>query len=125
MLLDARPNMRFHYLIGLSLLAACAGPTKEDAKGQVDESQPPAIPTEQGKADGAAKLVAVNVQSPHPYANNANRLFSVPLSTLPFCAETARLHFKVLRTERDYDFVTVEPVGQPHEEFTGDLDNTW
>ncbi len=119
--------MRIHSLLGLSvgLLAACASPTKEDAKGQVDESQPPAVPTESAKADGAAKLVAINVQSPHPYTNNVNKLFTVPLTSLPSCASSARLHFKVLRVERDYDFVTVEPVGEASEEFTGDLDNTW
>jgi hypothetical protein len=125
MLLDARLHMRNYYLLGLSLLAACAGPTKEDAKGQVDESQPPAIPSEVGKGDSSAKIVATNVQTPHPYANNVNKLFPVSLTTLPSCASTARLHFKVLRTERDYDFVTLEPVGDSHEEFTGDLDNTW
>jgi hypothetical protein len=124
MLLDA-PLMMRHYLIGLLTLAACAGPAKEDAKGQVDESSPPAIPFESGKSDDAAKLVSINVQSPHPYANNVDRVFSVPLTALPSCAKTARLHFRVLRTERDYDYVTVEPVGEPHEPFTGDRDNTW
>ncbi|HEY5945192.1 MAG TPA: hypothetical protein VIV40_06865, partial [Kofleriaceae bacterium] len=88
-----------HYLLGLITLAACAGPTKEDAKGQVDESSPPSIPSEAAKADGTAKLVAVNVQSPHPYANNVNRVYAVPLSALPSCAKTARIHFRVLRTE--------------------------
>src|SRR5687767_58205 len=90
-------------------IAACSGSeSKQDAKGQVDDSEPPAIPTELGKSDHAAKTVNVNVQSPHPYTNSLNKTFSVPLA-LPACAKTARLHFKVLRTEESYDFVTVEP----------------
>lgn len=117
--------MRIYYLVGFSLLAACVGPTKEDAKGQVDESAPPSILLETGKADASAKLVAVDVQSPHPYANNENRVFSVPLSGLPHCASIARIHFRVLRVEDGYDFVTLEPAGQPRQELTGNHDNTW
>ena len=126
MLLDARLIMRNYYLLGLSLLAACASPTKEDAKGQVDESTPPSIPLSSQKADEAAKTVNVNLQSPHPYANNTNRVFTLPLTTLPSCASRARAHFRVLRLEDGYDFVTLEPVGQPRQELTGsNLDNTW
>ncbi|MBA3397948.1 MAG: hypothetical protein H0T89_35315 [Deltaproteobacteria bacterium] len=116
-------------MFAAAALAACDGVAKEDAKGQVDESQPPAIPTELGKADDASKTIATNVQSPHPYANGVNKVFPVSLAALPSCAKTARLHFKVLRTERDYDFVTVEPVNapvnEPFEDFTGDRDDTW
>ena len=106
-------------------IAACSGSeSKQDAKGQVDDSEPPAIPAELGKGDHAAKTINVNVQSPHPYANNSNRTFAVPLA-LPACAKTARLHFKVLRTEANYDFVTVEPAGGPFEDFTGNRDDVW
>src|SRR5690606_35990659 len=118
-------DMRSYSFIGLITLAACAGPTKQDGKGQVDESQPPGIPLSTGKADDAAKVVAVDVQSPHPYTNYANRVFSVPLTSLPQCASIARLHFRVLRVEDGYDFVTVEPVGAAPEELTGNADDTW
>lgn len=103
-------------------IAACASPAKEDAKGQVDESEPPAIPSSSGKSDASSKVVPVNVQSAHPYANSADTRYDVPLSGLPSCAQRARLHFNVLRTEANYDFVTVVPTG---EEFTGTQDNTW
>jgi hypothetical protein len=107
-----------------ALTAACA-PAKDDAKGVVDESSPPDVPTEIGKADDSARTVAVNVQSAHPYTNNLNKLYTVPLSGLPSCATEARLHFSVLRTEANYDFVTVEPTGAPSQEFDGNRDNTW
>ena len=103
-------------------IAACSGSeSKQDAKGQVDDSEPPAIPTELGKSDHSAKLVDVDVQSAHPYTNNLDRSYTVPLN-LPACAKTARLHFQVLRTEAGYDYVTVVPTG---EDFTGNHDDTW
>ncbi|MBA2538974.1 MAG: hypothetical protein H0V17_05010 [Deltaproteobacteria bacterium] len=114
--------LRFVAISGF--LVAC-GPSKSDDKGVVDDSQPPSIPTGLGKADGSSKLVAVNVQSPHPYANNLDRTFSVSLANLPPCAQQARLHFRVLRTEADFDFVTVEPAGAPAQTFDGDRDDTW
>lgn len=106
-------------LLSLILGACSADAVKEDGKGQVDDSEPPSIPAAHGKADDAAKLVAVDIHSPHPYANDVDKAFAVPLQ-LPACAKTARLHFKVLRTEKDYDFVSVAG-----ETFTGDRDNTW
>ncbi|MDQ3369360.1 MAG: Kazal-type serine protease inhibitor [Myxococcota bacterium] len=109
----------------VAAITACASPDKEDAKGQVDESEPPGIPTELGKADDASKTIAVDVQSPHPYANNLDKVFPVSLAALPWCASAARLHFKVLRTEANYDFVTIEPVGAASQEFHGTRDNTW
>ncbi len=116
--------MRLPRLLVLSVaaLGACAGSEKEDAKGQVDESAPPAIPTESGKADASQKVVAVDVQSTHPYGNDADKMYTVSLATLPSCAQRARLHFNVLRTEANYDFVSVPATG---ETFTGDRDNTW
>ncbi|MDB4961729.1 MAG: hypothetical protein JWP01_1728 [Myxococcales bacterium] len=107
-----------------ALTAACA-PAKDDAKGVVDESSPPDVPTEIGKADESARTVTVDVQSAHPYTNNLNKVYSVPLTGLPSCATDVRLHFSVLRTETNYDFVTVEPTGAPAQEFDGNLDNTW
>ncbi|MBX3160415.1 MAG: hypothetical protein KF773_30905 [Deltaproteobacteria bacterium] len=101
------------------------GPTKDDAKGVVDDSTPPAIPFADGKADAAQKTVAVDVQSPHPYANNFDRRFDVPLSGLPSCAKDVRLHFRVLRTEASFDFVSVEPTGAPVQWFDGNHDDTW
>lgn len=116
---------RFPYFLVLAAALAACGNSKSAGKGDVDESQPPAIPTELGKADGAERLVATDVQSAHPYRNDATQTFAVSLADLPSCATTARLHFDVLRTEADYDFVTVEPAGQPAQSFDGDRDDTW
>jgi hypothetical protein len=104
------------------LVAACASPAKEDAKGQVDESAPPSTPIELGKADASSKVVAVNVQSAHPYTNNLSKTYTVPFTALPSCARDARLHFKVLRTEAGYDYVRVPATG---ESFDGIADDTW
>jgi Kazal-type serine protease inhibitor domain len=109
-------------LLIVSLAAACASPAKEDAKGQVDESGPPSTPTQIGKGDASQKLVAVDVQSAHPYTNNLTKTFTVPFSNLPSCAQNARLHFKVLRTEANYDFVEIPTTG---ESFDGIADDTW
>jgi hypothetical protein len=119
--------MQLLRFVTLALVTAAIGcaPSKSDEKGVVDDSQPPSIPTSGGKADGASKVVAINVQSPHPYTNNLNRVFTVSLATLPSCAKDARLHFRVLRTEADFDFVTVEPVGAASQSFDGDRDGTW
>jgi hypothetical protein len=106
-------------------LFACGGSSKHDDKGVVDESEPPAVPFAGGKADGSEKLVALNVQSPHPYTNNLDRVFDVSLATLPSCAKAARLHFRVLRTEADFDYVTVEAAGAPSQSFDGTHDDTW
>lgn len=102
--------------------AACAEPAKEDAKGQVDESAPPTTPLQLGKSDASQKAVSVDVQSVHPYTNGLSRTYSVPLTNLPSCAQNARLHFKVLRTEAGYDYVTVPATG---ESFDGIHDDTW
>lgn len=112
-------------LIGLVIFAACAEAPKEDAKGQVDESEPPAIPLESGKSDASSKLIPVNVQSTHPYANNLNKLYPIPLTALPSCANGARVHFKVLRTEAQYDFVTVEALPAVPQTFDGTHDLAW
>lgn len=117
--------MNKHRFVVIALLAAgCAG-DKDDAKGVVDDSQPPATPTELGKADASGKEVAVTVQSAHPYTNNLDKLYAVPLTALPSCASEVRVHFKLLRTEDHYDFVTVEPSGAPIQSFDGSHDDTW
>ncbi len=112
------------FVILSTTLLACA-PVKDDGKGVVDDSQPPAIPTEGGKADSSEKLVALNAQSAHPYSNNLDKVFSVSLAMLPSCAKNARLHFRLLRTEPSFDFVTVEPVGGATQSFDGNHDNLW
>lgn len=112
-------------LVLFTVLGAACAMDKEDAKGVVDETQPPAIPTEIGKADASSKEIAVNVQSAHPYTNNLNKVFTVPYTNLPSCANELRLHFKVLRTEATYDFVTVEPTPAVPQSFDGDHDDTW
>lgn len=76
------------------VVGACASPAKEDAKGQVDESGPPSSPSQIGKSDASSKIILVDVQSAHPYTNNLNRTYSVPLTGLPSCATEARIHWK-------------------------------
>jgi hypothetical protein len=65
------------------------------------------------------------VQSPHPYTNNLNKLFAIPTSALPSCAKGARVHFKVLRTEAGYDYVSVEALPAAPQSFDGTRDLTW
>lgn len=121
------PRLR-HVAVALGaglLLSACVA-DKDDAKGVVDDSLPPSIPTElDGKADAASRVVALSVESPHPYTNHLDRTWSVDLTGLPSCASAARLHFAVLRTEASYDFVEVAPVGEPVQSFDGTHDDTW
>ncbi|MGE0545608.1 MAG: Kazal-type serine protease inhibitor domain-containing protein [Kofleriaceae bacterium] len=114
--------MRTHPLAWFLIISAACAPSKQDAKGVVDDSTPPAIPSELGKADAGSRLVAVDVQSEHPYANNSDGVYAVPLTELPSCASSVRLHFSVLRTETAYDFVTIESSG---ESFDGNHDDTW
>lgn len=128
----ARPIMPRDLLGNLSLglllvtVACSAGDKVEDGKGVVDDSPPPSDPSKLGKADGAsAKVVAVDLESAHPYANDANTVTSVPFSMLPSCANRARVHFKVLATEPHYDFVTIEPAGGVSQPFEGSHPDTW
>lgn len=112
-------------LVGLVVFAACADAPKENAKGQVDESDPPAIPLASGKSDASSNVIAMNVQSPHPYANNVNKLFAIPTTNIPSCAKSVRVHFKVLRTEANYDFVSVEAPPAVPQSYDGTHDLTW
>ncbi len=108
------------------LLSACVA-DKDDAKGVVDDSLPPAVPTQlDGKADDGALVLPVALESAHPYRNNFQRTWALDLAVLPSCASAARLHFSMLRTEAGYDFVTVAPGGgEPVQSFDGEHDDTW
>lgn len=117
--------MRNLGLISFMVLGVACAPAKNDAKGEIDDSPPPAIPTELGKGDASSRRVAVDVESAHPYANHVDETFAVPLVDLPSCATEARLHFSVLRTEAGYDHVTVDPSGAPAQSFDGNHDDTW
>jgi len=120
---------------GLSLFAGCAisdDDTKvEPTKGEVDDSEPPGDPTQPqgiGKADAAGHQLPFVLESVHPYTNNLNKTYSLDLATvLPACATTARVHFSMLRTEANYDFVSVlngngTVAGT---KVSGAKDNTW
>jgi len=109
----------------LLLLPACLA-EKDDTKGVVDDSAPPSLPTEAGKSDNPAHEVALRVESPHPYANNFNRKYHLDLpGVLPTCADRARVHFSILRTEASYDYVDLEVGGAVVESFDGTHDDTW
>jgi hypothetical protein len=109
----------------LALAAAACGAEKIDDKGAIDDSAPPADPTADGKSDEASQVVAVQIESAHPYANNTDRTYAVDLGVLPSCAIDARLHFSAIRTEESYDFVTVEPGDGETQSFDGHQDDTW
>ncbi len=112
--------------LAFALLATACMAEKDDAKGVVDDSLPPSIPADLGKADAADNTVALSVDSPHPYANNVDRAFHVDLaSRLPACASGARVHFSVLRTEAGYDYVDLEVGGRVVQSFDGTHDDTW
>ncbi len=112
-------------------MAGCATDKDEPVKGEVDDSMPPAgnplAPTGVGKADAAANVVALSAESPHPYANNYDVTTTIDLqSVLPWCAFRAKLHFSALRTEANYDFVTVSsPIDEHEQTFDGNHDDTW
>ena len=114
----------------LSTTPACTLEDKSEDKGLVDDSLPPGgdpARSGAGKADGEDNVVPISVESAHPYANNFDRVYTVDLATLPSCANAARLHFKVLRTEAGYDSVTVEGLVDPsqRQSFDGNHDDTW
>jgi hypothetical protein len=112
-------------------LAGCALDDKiEPAKGEIDRSEPPGSPLDDpaGKADVPAdQIVTVNVQSPHPYANNFEQTYRIDLAGLPRCAQRAQVHFSALRTEQGYDYVTVSGpyAANGTESFTGNRDGVW
>ena len=120
---------------GLSLFAGCALSDDTDkvepTKGEVDESEPPGDPTQPqgiGKADAAGHQIPFVLESSHPYTNNLNKTYALDLATVvPSCATTVRVHFAMLRTETNYDFVSVlngngTVAGT---KVSGNKDNTW
>jgi len=105
-------------------------PAKDEGKGVVDESAPPAgNPNDSGagKADDAWRTIAIDFQSPHPYQNDMDEVYAIDLAgTLPECAYRVRLHFSVLRTEANYDYLYVEgAVGEELFRFDGENDDLW
>ncbi len=107
--------------VGAGLFASACIDAKDDAKGVVDDSAPPSVPSAaDGKSDAANRVVALALESPHPYSNNLDRTWRLDLSVLPSCASSARVHFTVLRTEANYDYVEI--AGQS---FDGSHDDTW
>lgn len=112
-------------------VVGCIGDKGDLDKGQVDTSLPPGgNPIEAGtvgKADADDNVFALDVQSPHPYANNYDVTTEIDLeSVLPWCAFRAQVHFNVLRTEANYDFVTVSsPAASNTQSFDGNHDDTW
>ena len=120
---------------GLSLIAGFAGcaldeEKTEPTKGEVDESEPPGDPTSphtSGKSDDAAKVLPYVLESVHPYTNNLNKTYTLDLATVvPSCATQVKVHFSALRTEANYDFVSVlSGSGTLVNKYTGTKDNTW
>lgn len=112
-----------------ALLAGCMADKAAQEKGQVDDSTPPGMPVGGpggGKADGSDRIVALDVQSPHPYANDMDQTYQVDLNGLPHCAFRARLHFATLRTEAGYDHVHLESeIDGRFQSFDGNHDGVW
>ncbi|MBA3457126.1 MAG: hypothetical protein H0T42_28845 [Deltaproteobacteria bacterium] len=117
-------------LFGLSAGCALDEDKLDPTKGEVDESEPPGDPTTpqaSGKSDDAAKRLPYVLESVHPYTNNLNKTYTVDLAAVvPACATQVKLHFATLRTEANYDFVSVHNgAGTQVQRFTGTKDNTW
>jgi len=112
----------------LLLSTGCAIDKADPDKGIVDESSPPGTPGEgngSGKADAAANQVSYRLESPHPYANNFDRTYTVDVA-LPSCASQVRIHFSMLRTEANYDYVyLIDGNGDQVQAFDGNHDNVW
>ena len=69
------------------------------------------------------RTMAQLVESPHPYANNANLTYNV---TAPSNAAQIRLHFSSLDLETNYDYVRVKDAqGNEVNSYTGDYTDTW
>src|SRR5688572_22978834 len=115
----------------LFLFTGCALDEKDEPlKGEVDEDPPMGSPFDGvaiGKADGSQQIVPYRVESIHPYTNNMSKTYTLDFaSVLPSCAKQVKLHFSMLRTEANYDFVrVVNGQGTQVASFTGTQDNTW
>ena len=71
----------------------------------------------------APRAVSATVESPHPYSNGEDRLWTVQA---PESATALRLHFATVDTEQDYDFLRVlSPSGSVLHEFTGFSEDVW
>jgi len=107
----------------------CVDNKQDLPKGQVDESPPPGSPIalETGGTGDGATTFAVTLETAHPYANNLARDYTVDLDAIvPSCTQLVRVHFASLRTERDYDFVSlIAPDGAVAQELTGNHDGAW
>lgn len=111
----------------LLVLSACSN-DKPRRKGEVDDSMPPAYPPgSAGKADDAADLLPLEVESSHPYANDLNQEFVIELGdVVPSCASRVRLHFASLQLESGYDFIhIVDAFGEVVESGTGNHDGEY
>jgi len=107
--------------------SACLDKAEPD-KGVLERDLPPGSDPAPaaGKADGGGIVVAVSLESPHPYANNVDRSFPITLEgRVPWCAARARVHFASIRTEARYDYVHVEGAGGTVQTFDGDHTNVW
>ena len=108
--------------------AGCVDKLDPD-KGVLEDDAPPGAPgttPEEGKADGGGEVIALALESPHPYSNNLDRAFVLELAArVPTCATRARVHFASIRTEAGYDYVELEgPTGRA-QSFDGNRDDVW
>ena len=133
-LLAPRALMMMHRVLtlvsGLSLFAGCAVDKSDPVKGEVDDSEPSGDPTivqSSGKSDASTKRLPYQLESVHPYTNNLAKTYAVDLAAVvPACATQVKLHFATLRTEADYDFVSVlDGAGTLVQRFDGTHDDTW
>mgnify|MGYP003632273144 CR=1 FL=1 len=112
----------FAVLFAAGLAAASCTAEKLEEKGLVDTSVPPQTPLGLGKADGVENMIALQVASEHPYANDMNEEFVIDLEgVVPECTGEVRLHFAALQLEEGYDFLhVVDSEGQIIQSLTGD-----
>lgn len=116
--------------VSLPLFTGCIEDKLGTAKGAVDTSAPPddpGRPAAVAKADAGGHVADIDVHSPHPYPNNHDVATDIDLdSVLPWCASRAQLHFSTLRTEADYDRVTITASASENiQQLDGNHDDTW
>lgn len=112
----------------LIAFGACAPADKNPRKGDVDDSMPPELPPfAPGKADDAHRLVPLDIESAHPYANDMNEELVIELGdVVPGCASRVRLRFASLQLESGYDFIhIVDAFGNTVETGTGNHDGEY
>ena len=121
--------LRFASVFALAVLATACVDKLDPEKGELDAELPPARPVPgpaDGKADGVGTVLQVAVESPHPYANDLDRVFAIDLAArVPSCARDARVHFTSIRTEADYDYVHLEGASGRFQSFDGDHTDVW